>query len=428
MVELKREEKEKHVLEFEVEVEKERVDEVLEEVYRDFNQRVAVPGFRKGRTPRAILRARLGKEVVLDELVHRLVPKIVTEVLEKEDMEIVDEPDVEVLHVEEGEPLRFRFRVVENPSVVLARPEEIEVCRYRLEIRESDVDESVEDFRRRLGEWREKEGPIGPGDMVIVEMEGKKFSLVAGYDSRPVNSGIIGMKRGEKRRVSLEEGEEKEIEVLAVFERHLPELDGEFLKALGERYASLENFRAEVRKSLEERVKNLVEERLQKEAIAALCRGSQVEIPSPLVEEETRSVIEGFRKQLEESGITLERYLEITGKDFAAFEEEMQNVARLRIKKQLVLGQYAKEYGIELTKEELEHLVADIAQQSGKSPDKVVENLSKRKALPQIAAHLFTHKLIADLLSRVKVKEVDEPLNLDQWRALGDPEEEMIQG
>lgn len=426
MMELKREEKEKHVLEFEVEIEKERVDEVLEEVYRDFNRRIAVPGFRKGRTPRAILRARLGKEVIIDELVHRLIPKVVTEVLEKENMEIVDEPNVEVLHVEEGEPLRFRFRVVENPSVVLARPEEIEVHRYRLEIRESDVDESVEDFRRRLGEWKEKEGPIKPGDMVVVEVEGKRFSLIAGYDDRSVGSVIIGTKRGEKRTFLLEEGEEKEVKILAVFERHLPALDGEFLGALGEQYASLEGFRAEVRKSLEESAKGLVEERLQKEAIAALCRSSQVEIPSPLVEEETRSVIESFRKQLEESGMALERYLEVTGKDFAAFEEEMRKIARLRLKKQFVLGQYAKEYGIELTREELEYLVADIAQQSGKPPDKVAESLSKRKVLPRMAARLFTHKLVADLLSRVKVKEVEEPLNLDQWRALGDPEEEMI--
>ncbi|MCX7730111.1 MAG: trigger factor family protein, partial [Candidatus Caldatribacterium sp.] len=110
MVEVvRKEEKERHVFEFEIEVAKDRVDAVLEDVYRDFNRSISVPGFRRGLVPKAVLRARLGKEAFLDELVRRLVPKAAQEVLEREGIRVVSEPDVEVLSVEEGEPLRFRL-------------------------------------------------------------------------------------------------------------------------------------------------------------------------------------------------------------------------------------------------------------------------------------------------------------------------------
>lgn len=428
MVEVvKREEKEKHVFELEIEVTKERVDQVLEGVYRDFNQRVTIPGFRKGRVPRAILRARLGKETFLDELVHRLVPEIAKEVLEKEGIDIVGEPDVEILHVEEGEPLRFRLKVVESPEVVLVHPEELEVRKYHLEVRESDVDAYIEELRNRFGEWKDKEGPVEVGNMVTVAIGNERYTVQAGDGRYAVAQEVVGMKRGEKRKVLFpEEKEEREIEILAVFEKRLPELNEEFIKRFGETYDSLEAFREGVRKVLEGRAQDLSMERLRQEAVVALCRESQVYIPEPLLEEETRRVIRFFEERLKESGITLDRYLEIMGYDFATFEGKMRGIARWRLKKYFVLGKYAREYGIEVTEEELNRLVESIAEKSGKPPEKVVDRLVQGNALAEVAGHLFSSKLVENLLAKVKIREIEESLNFDQWKALEDPEEEMI--
>ncbi|WP_017873560.1 trigger factor [Candidatus Caldatribacterium saccharofermentans] len=428
MVEVtKKEEKEKHVFELEVEVTKERVDQVLESIYRDFNFRVTVPGFRKGRVPRAILRARLGKEAFLDELVHRLVPEAAKEVLEKEGIDVVGEPDVEILHVEEGEPLRFRLKVIENPEVLLARPEELEVRKYRLEVRESDIDAYIEELRRRFGQWEEQEGPVVSGDMVIVAVGDKQYTVQAGGEQHPLAQEVLGMRRGERRTVTLE-GEEKELEVRTVFRKRLPEVNEEFVKHFGEDYASVEAFREDVRKILEGQAQEMVQERLQEEAVVALCQKSQVYIPEPLLEEETRRVIQLFEGRLRESGTTLERYLELMGYDFATFTEKMRNIARWRLKKHFVLQKYAREYGLEVTEEELHRLVESVAQRTGKPLEKVAERLVRSNALVEAANRLLSSKLVEDLLSRVKIQEIAEPLNFDQWQALGDPEEEMVQG
>jgi trigger factor len=428
MVEVtKKEEKEKHVFELEVEVAKERVDQVLESIYRDFNLRVAVPGFRKGRVPRAILRARLGKEAFLDELVHRLIPEATKEVLEREGIDVVGEPDVEILHVEEGESLRFRLKVIENPEVLLARPEELEVRKYRLEVRESDIDAYIEELRRRFGQWEEQEGPVVSGDMVIVAVGDKQYTVYAGGEQHPLAQEVLGMRRGERRVVALE-GEEKELELLTIFRKRLPEVNEEFIKRFGEDYASVEAFREDVRKFLERQAQEMVQERLQEEAVVALCRESQVHIPEPLLEEETRRVIQLFEERLRESGTTLERYLELTGYDFATFSEKMRNVARWRLKKHFVLEKYAKEYGLEVTEEEFHRLVESVAKRTGKPLEKVAERLVRSNALVEAANRLLSSKLVEDLLSRVRTKEITEPLNFDQWQALGDPEEEMVQG
>lgn len=426
---VKREEKEKHVFELEIEVAKERVDEVLESVYRDFNRSVTIPGFRKGSVPKAILRARLGKEAFLDELVRRLVPEAAQEVLKKEGIRVVGEPDVEVLAVEEGEPLRFRLTVVENPEVILASPEDLEVRKYRLEVRESDVDAYIEQLRHRVGEWREHEGPIETGDVVTVAVKDKRFTVQADVLGSLLAQEVLGMRKGETKRIRPEEQEEQELVVHAIYRKYLPEVNEEFISKFGEEFASIEAFRGRIRQILEEQAKEMVEERLRFEAVVALCRASSVSIPTPLLDEETRRVIGLFEKQIkEENGLSLDQYLELTGQDFATFEEKMRKVAHWRLKKYFVLAKYADVYGIEVTEEEIHRLVEGIAERTGKPFEEVIRELSRNRTLLAMTNHLLSNKLLDDLVRRVKIREIEEPLNFDQWKALEDPEEEMIRG
>ncbi|MCS7241676.1 trigger factor [Candidatus Caldatribacterium sp.] len=430
MVEVvRKEEKERHVFEFEIEVAKDRVDAVLEDVYRDFNRSISVPGFRRGLVPKAVLRARLGKEAFLDELVRRLVPKAAQEVLEREGIRVVSEPDVEVLSVEEGEPLRFRLTVVENPEVVLASPENLEVRKYRLKVREDDIDAYIEQLRHRFGEWKESEGPVAVGDIVTVTLKDKHFTVQAGASGTPLAQEILGMRRGETKRILVGEGKEEEVVVRTVYRKHLPEVDEEFVKKFGEGFPSVAAFREHVRQILEEQAREMVEERFRLEAMVALCRASQVVIPTPLLDEETRGVIALFEKRLKEEGnFSLDRYLELTGQDFATFEEKMRQVARWRLRKHFVLAKYADTYGIEVTEEEIRRLVEGIAEKTGKPFEEVAQRLSRERTLFALTNRILSSKLLDDLAKRVKVREIEEPLNFDQWRALEDPEEEMIQG
>ena len=121
-------------------MEKERVNEALDKVYRELSYRMTVPGFRKGKAPRGILRSFAGEDFILETMTQDLIPQVVQEVLTQESIRVIGEPDLEIVHAEEDEPLVLRLQVIEEPEVKLADPGELEVRKYRLEIRESDVE------------------------------------------------------------------------------------------------------------------------------------------------------------------------------------------------------------------------------------------------------------------------------------------------
>ncbi|MCX7668099.1 MAG: trigger factor, partial [Atribacterota bacterium] len=179
MVEVKREAKEKHVYSFEIIVEEERVREALKDVYRDFAHRVNIPGFRRGKAPRGILQAYVGKEAILEALAHTIVPQEMEEVLKKENIEVIGEPDVEVIQVDEEKPLVFRVQVMESPVVTLPNPEDLEVRKYRLEVRESDVEKELERLRASRSTWEDKkpESEAMVGDLVKFTVESRDYTV-----------------------------------------------------------------------------------------------------------------------------------------------------------------------------------------------------------------------------------------------------------
>ncbi|MEN3186276.1 MAG: trigger factor [Atribacterota bacterium] len=434
MVEVKREEKERHVYHLEITVEEERVKEALKEVYRDFAHRVNIPGFRKGKAPRGILQAYVGKGAILEALARVLIPQVMEEVLRKENIDVIGEPEIEVVQVDEEKPLVFRLQVMESPAVTLPDPKELEVRKYRLEVRESDVERELERLRNSRGSWEDKEpeSEAVVGDLVKFTVESRDYTVLAHdtEDGDTIGREVVGMKVGEKKKVSLKDSEghdvEVELQVTGLMEKKIPELGAEFLQSLGEEFDSVEALKEKIRGSLERVALDLAEERFQQEALVALCKNSELHIPEPLVDIETRHRIDAFKEQLEKDGLTLERYLELTGNDFAKVEKELQKLAHWNLKKFFVLKEYAKKYAIEVTEKDLAEEIERLARVSGKTPEAVREILERNDKIEEVKERLRTQKLLKDLGARVRVKELPEAVNFDQWRALENPEEEMI--
>lgn len=434
MVEVKKEEKEKHVYHLEITVEEERVREVLKEVYRDFAHRVNIPGFRKGKAPRGILQAYVGKGAILEALARALVPQVTEEVLRKENIDVIGEPDIEVVQVDEEKPLIFRLQVMESPAVALPDPEGLEVRKYRLEVRESDVERELERLRTSRGTWEDKkpESEAVVGDLVKFTVESRDYTVLAhdAEDGDVIGREVLGMKVGEKKKVSLTDAEgrnvEVELEITGLMEKKIPEIGTEFLQSLGQEFDSVETLKGKIRESLERVALDLAEERFEQEALVALCKNSELHIPEPLVDIETRHRIDAFKEQLEKDGLTLERYLELTGNDFAAVEKELRKLAHWNLKKFFVLKEYAKQYAIEVTEEDLVEELERLARVSGKTREAVREILERNDKIEEVKERLRTQKLLKDLVARVKVKELPEAVNFDQWKALENPEEEMI--
>ncbi len=433
MVEVKKEEKEKHVVEMEITVEKERVNEALDKVYRELSYRMTVPGFRKGKAPRGILRSFAGEDFILETMTQDLIPQVVQEVLTQESIRVIGEPDLEIVHAEEDEPLVLRLQVIEEPEVKLADPGELEVRKYRLEIRESDVEKEVEKLIDSRSTWKDKgEGePAREGDLVMLKIEDEDYAVVAESSldkEKSIAREVLGMRVGEKGKITQGEEEETEIEfsISGIMGKERPEVNEEFLSGLEEGLNSIEDLKNRVREKLEALAQDIVEERLEKEAVVALCRESEVYIPEALLDIDVRQRIDILKEDLEKDGLTLDRYLELMDMDFAALEKNLRDLGRWELRKFFVLEKYAEENEILVTEEDLMAEFEEIAKKTGKTKEEIKEILELSDRIEGVKSNIRDRKTIKDIAQKVKVKELEEPINLDQWKALGDPEEEMI--
>jgi trigger factor len=165
---------------------------------------------------------------------------------------------------------------------------------------------------------------------------------------------------------------------------------------------------------------------MKREIIVELVKNSELFLPEPLIQFETRQQIEAFRKRLERDNLTLEKYLELTNSDFASFEESMRKVAQWELRKMFVIQQYIEQNEIKAEEEEIQEKINDLARTAGKEPQEVRNILERNDRIKNIENNIKFEKMFEHLKQRIKIREIEEPINLDQWKALADPEEEMV--
>jgi len=436
MVQFKKEEKEKHLIEYEITVDEERVKETLENIYREANRRMVIPGFRKGKAPRNILKTHLNQEFIHDELTRSLVPDALKQVVKDENINLFGEPDIEVMTASEGQPLVFRALVLEKPQVLLGNPEEIEIRKYHIIVRDPDIDQEIEGIRKSKGMWKEKEDLIiETGDMVKIKVDNKEYAIMAGFsdDKSPLGQAVVGLKKGETSRVRNNEDQEGQqsgevvFTVVNVLKKELPDIDQAFLAQLNPEYKTVDDLRAKTRETLEKWTDDLVTVRMEKEALATLTRKSEVSIPGVLIDHEVSHRVDHFVEHIKKDGLTLEKYMELTNTDFDGIEKDFRKRALWDLKKLFVLEEYALKNNISIDKEEMDSELAKVAERTGKTVDEVKQVLERNNKLEDMRDQKLQQKMIGDILKKVKVKEFEDPLNLDQWKTLEDPEEEMVE-
>ncbi|MBA4548688.1 trigger factor [Thermoactinomyces intermedius] len=415
-----------------VETDEQSVQDALDQAFKKVVKQVNVPGFRKGKVPRAIFEKRFGVEVLYQDALDILLPKAYEQAVEETGIVPVDRPEIDIEQLEKGKSLIFKATVTVKPEVELGEYKglEVEVDEEQFAVKPEDVEKELERMQKQQGQLEPVEdGTVEKGDRVIIDFEGfvdgepfeggkaEQYTLEVGSGTfiPGFEDQLIGMKAGEEKEIQVTFPEEYHVEDLkgkpATFKvklheikrLNLPELDDEFAQDVSE-FDTLEELKADIEKNMKEKAEKDKENFIRNELVEKAAQNATVEIPEVMIENETENMLRQFEQRLMYQGLNLETYAQFTGQDQEALKDQFKEDAEKRVRADLVLEAIAKEEQIEVKDEEVEEEIKQMAEEMGREADEVRRILENQGALDSVKDQLRMKKTIDLLVSNSKNK------------------------
>ncbi|NNU90803.1 trigger factor [Anoxybacillus sp. CHMUD] len=410
-----------------VEVDAEKVNEGLDEAFKKVVKKVQIPGFRKGKIPRSLFEKRFGVESLYADALDILLPEAYAKAVEETGIEPVDRPEIDVEQIEKGKSLIFTAKVTVKPEVTLGQYKGLEVEKLDDTVTDEDVEQELKRLQERHAELVVKEeGTVENGDTVVIDFEGfvdgepfeggkaENYSLVIGSGTfiPGFEEQLIGMAAGEEKDIEVTFPEEYHAEQLAgkpaVFKiklheiktKQLPALDDEFAKDVDEEVETLDALKEKIKERLTNEKKEEAEAALRDTVVQKATENAQMDIPEVMVKNETDRMIREFEQRLQMQGLNLDLYYQFSGQDEAALREQMKEEAEKRVRVTLTLEAIVKAENIDVTEEEVEKELQEMASLYNLSVDKLKELLGTLDGLKE---DLKMRKAIDFLVENSKV-------------------------
>ena len=371
----------------EIRLEPKEVDDALGEAYLRVVKKAKVPGFRPGKTPRAVLEAHYGKEILYEDAMDILVAESYHDALHEHDLSPIDRPDLQIIEpLAQGNPFVFKANLQVLPEVVLGQYTGVKAEKLTVNISDEDVTHRLAALREQHAELvlSDKE-ELSAGDFAVVDFDGYadgepfKGGSAKGYTIQTAaegylpgfSEGLLGMRTGETREITIVlpadypagelAGKEAKFQVTVreIKQKELPDLDDEFAKSLGAN--SFGELTEQVRQSMVASGENEAEKAYAESIVEKIVAGAQVEIPAMLADRQVEQRYQTLIKNLAYQGLTIDKYLTEVGKAEEELREEIRPRAEGEVRTDLVLEAVRKAEKIEATDEEIERRVSELA-------------------------------------------------------------------
>jgi trigger factor len=419
----------KHTVKLTIEVPVDEFTKDLDRAYRSISNQVKIPGFRKGKVPKQIIDAQIGRDVVREEFLSSAVPTYFRDAVREEDLAPISDPEIQLEQVEDDKPLIFTATVEVRPRLQLS-PEDYQGLRVEkpsTEVTEDEIDEWVDRLRERFAELEPADRPVRSEDFVTIDVKTTLHGEDLAEASRSdylyfVGSGefgsklddeLVSTKPGDILKVNdaLPErfgelgGTDVSVQVLVkdVKQRKLPEADDEFAKTASE-FDTLTQLRDDLRERLAEMKERDAEGVIRDRALQAMIDTVTVELPESLVEEETEHRISHARERAERAGLTLEQVLESQGWDEARLREDSREHAIRAIESDLVLEGIARTEKLEVTADEIGAQIAVLAQAYGREPKELAKAFDRSGQVVTLAGDIIRGKALDLLVERADIE------------------------
>ena len=397
----------------EVEVDAQEFEDAVQRAYLKDKNRITLPGFRKGKAPRAFIEKYYGEKVFYEDAINSLYPVALEDAVKEAGLEMIeDKVDLDIVTADKKDGLVFKATITTKPEVESSGYKGLKVTPKSTEVTEEDVDQKVKELLDRHSRMVTTDRGAENDDIVVMDFEGfvdgkafeggkaENYSLtlgtkvfIPGFEDQ-----LIGHKAGDDVDVEVTFPENYHAQELAghpaVFKVHIhevkgkemPEFDDEFVKDISE-FDSVEELRADIRKRLEEQKAHQVADDIDNQLMEQVNDLLEGEIPEAMYEKQVDSEIRAFNFRLQNQGLRFETYMQLTGQTPEALRAGFRKQAERQVKIRLALEKIAQ----------LENLTA-----SDEEVEEEFENLSKmyKQDVEKIKAVISREGQVKDILAR----------------------------
>lgn len=410
---------EKSMAKITITVSAEAFEEAMVKSYNKNKKNISIQGFRKGKAPRKMVEKLYGPEVFYEDAANFAIPDAYEEAAKESGLEIVSRPEIDVVDIGKGKEFVFTATVAVKPEVTLGEYKGIEVEKKVVKVMAADVNAEIDKVREQNSRMITVDNRgIKKDDTAVIDFEGfvdgepfqggkgEDYPLVIGSHSfiDTFEDQLVGKKTGDEVEVNVTFPEEYheaslkgkpalfKVTVKEIKKKELPKLDDEFASEVSE-FETLKEYKASVKKTLTERKKEEAKREKEKAVVEKVVENITVEIPEPMIEEQTQQMIQEFAGRLSGQGLSFEQYMQMTGMTPDALMGQMKPEAEKRIRTRLALEAIVKEEKIKATAKDIDKEIENMASMYQMEVDKVKEMIGDNEK-EQIAQDLAVQKAV----------------------------------
>lgn len=380
---------------------------------------VNIPGFRKGKAPRAIIEMHYGKEAVKQEAFEIVANKAYSEALDQEKLIPVSDPKVEESTFEEGKDMELTIKVTLKPEPELGKYKGLHVEKKEVEVTDEQVDAQIKDMMGRDAKMvvAEEGAVIEKGDFAIIDFagtvdgepfsggEGKGYPLEVGSNSfiPGFEDQLVGLSKGDSTDVEVTFPEDYFVKDLAgkeaifkvniqdVKRKELPELNDEYVASKTD-FKTVEELRANYKERMQKAAEANAKAEYEHELIDLAVANAKFSVPEIMIEDKISQMVEEMKMSLESRKMSLDMYMQYTGLDMAKIRENQRPVAEENVKTDLVLDAIAKAEDIQVDMADVDAEIAAISAQHGASPEEVKKIIKGNGTMGLLLANILRRK------------------------------------
>lgn len=411
-----------------VEVPFEELKGEIDQAYKALAQQVTIPGFRKGKAPRQLIDARIGRGPVLEQVVNDMLPTRYGQAVEEHELTVLGQPAIDITKLEDGDVVEFTAEVDVRPEITVPDFSAIEVTVDALKADDEAIDAEIDRLRERFGELKDTKRKLKTGDFAVIDLsatvdgkeieeakaEGLSYKVGAGDLIDGLDTALRGLKTGESAEFTTKlqngdhAGEEATVTVTVAQtkERKLPELDEEFVQMASE-FDTVEELRESMAEQVEATAKNNQAAQIRDEVLKAALAQTEFELPQGVVDEQVHAQQHQILGQLAHDEEALNSLLEAQGTTREEYDKNTREAAEEAVRTQLFLDVLAEQEDPEVSQQELTDHILFTASSYGMDPNQFIAQLQQSGQIAQLFSDVRRGKALAAAIVRATVKDRD---------------------